>query len=397
MDNDDCDLFSILHSCNANTFQTLPPPQNLITTSTITNNIISPQNTTPSYFDDFSLTQENRSVSFSPLKPTDFIELDKLKTNFNPTIPIPTHKSTTINHDSNQNFKFFDFPTLIPEPQMQTTDITTHIPTINNLTTNIPSATFANPSLPSNIFTTSSTTAAPSITTMINTSTSFHGTNNYPKIHNSPNLFEQQQIQQNQNNHLSSIKPVTCIEITKAHFDLAYNHPSFSKQYTTDGNQLPNLQPHTDPQQELCKNRKRKFDDQKIVEWHISVDKLGEDPWEWRKYGQKPIKGSRHLRDYYKCSNFKDCVAKKQVEKKPNKENIYVVTYIGEHNHPKPVVNWPPHKKSSKKKSSNVKKYGSLSNIRNSDSQNMVMSHIDQPECSNAQVHRRQSKSQEDE
>lgn len=40
----------------------------------------------------------------------------------------------------------------------------------------------------------------------------------------------------------------------------------------------------------------RKFDNQMISECHVSVDKLGEDPWEWNKYGQKPIKRSPHPR-----------------------------------------------------------------------------------------------------
>jgi len=28
----------------------------------------------------------------------------------------------------------------------------------------------------------------------------------------------------------------------------------------------------------------------------MNEEKLDEDPWAWRKYGQKPIKGSEHLR-----------------------------------------------------------------------------------------------------
>ncbi|XP_050896942.1 uncharacterized protein LOC127103751 [Lathyrus oleraceus] len=364
MDNDDCGLFSIVHSCKANAYtspttilETLPPPKILITTSTTPNNIIAPKNATPSYFDDFSLTQENRLVSFSPLKPNDFIELDKLKINFNPTtiipahtttipniitpttttlatpttitttsIHVPTHISTTtitrrINHDSNQISNLFDFPTLIREQQMQQIDITgpektksnfnpttiIHIPSINNLTTNIPtpiSSTFTNPNLSTNIFTPNATTIAPSITTMINTNTSCHGTNNYHEIYNFPNLFEQQHIHRNQNNQLSALKSVDCIGITTAHFDLAYNHPSISKKYAKESNQLPIIQPHTgsqilsytDPQGELSKKRKKVFNNQKIVEWHMSIEKLSEDPWKWRKYGKKPIKGSQHPR-----------------------------------------------------------------------------------------------------
>ncbi|KAK2447882.1 putative WRKY transcription factor [Trifolium repens] len=60
---------------------------------------------------------------------------------------------------------------------------------------------------------------------------------------------------------------------------------------------------------------------------HVKEDKLSEDKWQWKKYGRKPIKGSPHLRSYYKCSSFKDCPARKQVEKSETEENTYVVTY----------------------------------------------------------------------
>ncbi|EEF40105.1 probable WRKY transcription factor 65 [Ricinus communis] len=61
------------------------------------------------------------------------------------------------------------------------------------------------------------------------------------------------------------------------------------------------------------------------------------DSWAWRKYGQKPIKGSPYPRGYYRCSSSKGCPARKQVERSRVDPSMLVVTYSCEHNHP-----WPP-------------------------------------------------------
>ncbi|PWZ44146.1 putative WRKY transcription factor 35 [Zea mays] len=63
------------------------------------------------------------------------------------------------------------------------------------------------------------------------------------------------------------------------------------------------------------------------------------DLWAWRKYGQKPIKGSPYPRHvgYYRCSSSKGCSARKQVERSRNDPNMLVITYTSEHNHPWPT------------------------------------------------------------
>ncbi|KAL3377055.1 hypothetical protein AABB24_003461 [Solanum stoloniferum] len=61
------------------------------------------------------------------------------------------------------------------------------------------------------------------------------------------------------------------------------------------------------------------------------------DSWAWRKYGQKPIKGSPYPRGYYRCSSSKGCPARKQVERSREDPNMLVVTYSCEHNHPWPA------------------------------------------------------------
>ncbi|XP_074296631.1 putative WRKY transcription factor 65 [Silene latifolia] len=57
------------------------------------------------------------------------------------------------------------------------------------------------------------------------------------------------------------------------------------------------------------------------------------DSWAWRKYGQKPIKGSPYPRGYYRCSSSKGCPARKQVERSRMDPTVLVITYASEHNH----------------------------------------------------------------
>ncbi|TYH13725.1 hypothetical protein ES288_A06G162000v1 [Gossypium darwinii] len=61
------------------------------------------------------------------------------------------------------------------------------------------------------------------------------------------------------------------------------------------------------------------------------------DSWAWRKYGQKPIKGSPYPRGYYRCSSSKGCLARKQVERSRLDPKMLVITYSYEHNHPWPA------------------------------------------------------------
>ncbi|XP_047156659.1 probable WRKY transcription factor 27 [Vigna umbellata] len=96
----------------------------------------------------------------------------------------------------------------------------------------------------------------------------------------------------------------------------------------------PILSPTTQPQ--TPRSRKRKNHQKKIVR-HVTADNLSADSWAWRKYGQKPIKGSPYPRNYYRCSSCKGCAARKQVERSNTEPNMFIVTYTGEHKHAKPV------------------------------------------------------------
>ncbi|KAK1698444.1 hypothetical protein QYE76_015141 [Lolium multiflorum] len=62
-----------------------------------------------------------------------------------------------------------------------------------------------------------------------------------------------------------------------------------------------------------------------------------DDQWAWRKYGQKPIKGSPYPRGYYKCSSLKACTARKLVERSPANPGVLIVTYIADHCHAVPT------------------------------------------------------------
>lgn len=65
----------------------------------------------------------------------------------------------------------------------------------------------------------------------------------------------------------------------------------------------------------------------------MKLSDIPPDDYSWRKYGQKPIKGSPHPRAYYKCSSVRGCPARKHVERAVDEPTMLIVTYEGDHNH----------------------------------------------------------------
>ncbi|CAG7872319.1 unnamed protein product [Brassica rapa] len=83
-------------------------------------------------------------------------------------------------------------------------------------------------------------------------------------------------------------------------------------------------------------SKKRKLRVKRSIKVPAISNKIADippDEYSWRKYGQKPIKGSPHPRGYYKCSSVRGCPARKHVERCVDETSMLIVTYEGEHNH----------------------------------------------------------------
>ncbi|XP_016166630.1 probable WRKY transcription factor 20 isoform X1 [Arachis ipaensis] len=66
----------------------------------------------------------------------------------------------------------------------------------------------------------------------------------------------------------------------------------------------------------------------------IAPEKASDDGYNWRKYGQKLVKGSEFPRSYYKCTH-PNCEVKKLFERSHDGQ-ITEIIYKGTHDHPKP-------------------------------------------------------------
>ncbi|CAN6289089.1 unnamed protein product [Urochloa humidicola] len=65
-----------------------------------------------------------------------------------------------------------------------------------------------------------------------------------------------------------------------------------------------------------------------------TFDKPADDGYNWRKYGQKAVKGGEYPRSYYKCTHA-SCPVKKKVERS-GEGHITQIIYRGQHNHQRP-------------------------------------------------------------
>nr|AZU90761.1 WRKY transcription factor 8 [Siraitia grosvenorii] len=77
--------------------------------------------------------------------------------------------------------------------------------------------------------------------------------------------------------------------------------------------------------------------DQRLQPSSCNVDRPADDGYNWRKYGQKQVKGSEFPRSYYKCTH-PNCPVKKKVERSLEGQ-VTEIIYKGEHNHERPQPN----------------------------------------------------------
>lgn len=85
-----------------------------------------------------------------------------------------------------------------------------------------------------------------------------------------------------------------------------------------------------------CHCKKRKSRVKNVIRVPAISSKTADipaDEYSWRKYGQKPIKGSPFPRGYYRCSTVRGCPARKHVERATDDPGMLIVTYGGEHRH----------------------------------------------------------------
>ncbi|XP_015946170.1 probable WRKY transcription factor 4 isoform X1 [Arachis duranensis] len=98
----------------------------------------------------------------------------------------------------------------------------------------------------------------------------------------------------------------------------------------------------------------------------VVVNKPADDGYNWRKYGQKQVKGSEFPRSYYKCTHL-SCNVKKKVERAID-GHITEIIYKGQHNHEKPHSNKRNKDNSDSNESVSIQPKSELSWVGNSDS-----------------------------
>ncbi|KAA8532935.1 hypothetical protein F0562_032948 [Nyssa sinensis] len=106
--------------------------------------------------------------------------------------------------------------------------------------------------------------------------------------------------------------------------------PSFTSNATTHQQMLPSKTEPTITKEQY----EFSHSDQRSQPSSFAVEKPAEDGFNWRKYGQKHVKGSEYPRSYYKCTH-PNCPVKKKVERSLDGQ-VTEIIYKGQHNHQPP-------------------------------------------------------------
>jgi hypothetical protein len=141
----------------------------------------------------------------------------------------------------------------------------------------------------------------------------------------SPGFFSSGQIGFQHNTQAT--QPHSQLHIQSEYSSMPANAYFTTNSITTTHQQVPPVQHQQEPA-DL---------DQRSNHSSFTVDKPTEDGYNWRKYGQKQVKGSEYPRSYYKCTHA-NCPVKKKVERSVDGQ-VTEIIYKGQHNHQPPQPN----------------------------------------------------------
>ncbi|WOL17660.1 hypothetical protein Cni_G26453 [Canna indica] len=111
----------------------------------------------------------------------------------------------------------------------------------------------------------------------------------------------------------------------------------FSTAMSTSSSQIIQEIPSLEPTHTAEQSAEASQSDQRSAPNTTVIEKPTHDGYNWRKYGQKVVKGSEYPRSYYKCTHPK-CPVKKKIERSVEGQ-VTEIIYKGQHNHERPAPN----------------------------------------------------------